>query len=358
MPPRVTGTPFPSQSPLILAAAGAMAVVSAALAAPVIRMLGAHGMIRHPGGRSSHSRPTPVGGGLAFTLPVSAAWIAVAATEGDGVVMTIAIAGLLVTATGFLDDRIGLRARTRLAVQGAAAAAVAIAEVGAMPAWSPAALLVLLSPLVIVWCTNLANFMDGIDGLAASEGLFVAAAGSALWTWQGGEPAIGLCMACAAGALGGFLPWNRPPARVFMGDAGSTWLGFALSSLAVHACLLEPGTCAAWAILPALFVADATLCLVRRAIRREDLATGHRAHAYQNLARMTGSHGKVVLLFSACNALLLLAAAAALSRPGLAGTIAAGTYAVAGAAMAMARSGVHGIAEPAPPDRAPPTQIG
>jgi UDP-N-acetylmuramyl pentapeptide phosphotransferase/UDP-N-acetylglucosamine-1-phosphate transferase len=130
-----------------------------------------------------------------------------------------------------------------------------------------------------------------------------------------------------------------------MGDAGSTWLGFALSSLAVHACWLRPGTCAAWAVLPALFVADATLCLVRRAIRREDLATGHRAHAYQNLARMARSHATVVLLFAACNAGILAAAAAALHSPALGPAIVAGVYAIAVAAMALARSGVHGVAE-------------
>ncbi|MBM4100565.1 MAG: glycosyl transferase [Planctomycetes bacterium] len=357
MPRRVSGTPLPSQSLLLLAAAGAMAIVAAALVSPVIRMLRGYGMIRQPGGRGSHASPTPVGGGLAFTLPVSAAWIAVAATEGDAVVMTIAIAGLLVTATGFLDDRIGLRARTRLAVQGAAAVAVAAAEFGAMPVGSPAAPLIVLCPVVIVWCTNLTNFMDGIDGLAASEGLFIAAAGSVLWTWQGGEPAVGLCLACAAGALVGFVPWNAPPARVFMGDAGSTWLGFTMSALALHACWLRPGTWAAWAVLPALFVSDATLCLMRRAIRREDLATGHRAHAYQNLARLTGSHGAVVLLFAACNTALLVAAGAALHNPGLGGPIAAVTYAIAGSAMALARSGVHGIADPRPSDRLPPTQI-
>lgn len=329
-----------------LLAFASLAAVTAALVLPVRAAIVRAGMVREPGGRSSHSRPTPVGGGIAFVMPVTLAWALIGARGGGRVITVIAMAALAVAATGFVDDRRGVPPRIRLAVHSAAAAAVAIAVLAEMEPWTAGWLLVLLSPVLLVWCTNLTNFMDGIDGLAASEGLFIAGAACCLWYWQGGDPAVGAAFACAAGAMAGFLPWNAPRARVFMGDVGSTWLGFALSSLALHACASRPETWPIWAMLPALFVADATICVVRRALRRENLASGHRAHAYQNLSRLLGSHPKVVLAFALGNAALLVAAVVAVRDAGAALPVVLGSYGLAAGAMLLGRSGVHGVADP------------
>jgi Fuc2NAc and GlcNAc transferase len=332
-----------TKQPLALALAAA--AVTAALAVPVRAALARTGFIRWPGSRSSHARPTPVGGGISFVLPVTAAWALLGAGSGDHVLVAIAIAGAGIAVTGFLDDRRGLKPTVRLAAHVVAAAAVAATVAAGQVPWSTSWALTLLSPVLVVWCTNLTNFMDGIDGLAASEGLFIAGAAWILWTWHEGDLAVGAALACMAGAMAGFLPWNAPRARMFMGDVGSTWLGFVLSSLALHACASRPETWSLWAILPALFVADATVCVVRRALRRENLTSGHRAHAYQNLSRLARSHAKAVMAFAAGNALLLAAAAAALDDPATALPTVFATYALATGAMVLGKSGVHGVAE-------------
>lgn len=329
-----------------LLAFASVAAVTAALVLPVRAAIVRAGMVREPGGRSSHSRPTPVGGGIAFVLPVTLAWVLIGRSDGDRVITTIALASLAVAATGFLDDRRGVPPRIRLAIHSAAAAAVAIAVLAGLESSIAGWALAMLSPVLLVWCTNLTNFMDGIDGLAASEGLFISGAACCLWTWQGGDPAIGMAFACAAGAMAGFLPWNAPRARMFMGDVGSTWLGFALSSLALHACASRPETWPIWAMLPALFVADATVCVVRRALRRENLATGHRAHAYQNLSRLLGSHPMVVLAFALGNAGILVATVVAVRDAGAALPVVLASYGLAAGAMLLGRSGVHGVADP------------
>lgn len=130
-----------------------------------------------------------------------------------------------------------------------------------------------------------------------------------------------------------------------MGDAGSTWLGFSLAALAIQDAVRMPGLLSAWMILPALFVADATVCVVRRAVRGENVVAGHRAHAYQNLSRVLGSHGRVVLLFMGCNLCLVPAVWASVALPQWRWVIFVSVYAVAIAAAIAGRSGVHGVAD-------------
>lgn len=324
-----------------------MALGVALLALPVRDFVTQLRIVSVPGGRGSHSRPRPVGGGLAFVVPVSSAWFAMGVSANDGALAAIAVSGLALAAVGFLDDWRGLPPRIRLCAHAGAALAVSGTALASHGPWPVMLLLVVLSALAITWATNLFNFMDGLDGLATSEGLFIAAAGCGLWIWQGGDPTIALALAGLAGALLGFLPWNAPEARIFMGDTGSTWLGFVLSSLALHATVEAPHTWPVWLILPAIFVADATVCVVRRALRRERLAEAHRAHAYQNLARAVGSHGTVVLALAGGNACLLWAAIAALRDPDRAVAIVAAVATATVAVMVAGRSGVHGVAESA-----------
>jgi len=167
-----------------------------------------------------------------------------------------------------------------------------------------------LAVLSIVWTLNLFNFMDGIDGIAASEAVFIC--GSA---WM-----LSLLPAGAAGSVGalalifcaaclGFLVWNWPPARIFMGDVGSGYLGFVIAVLAIAADHDDPAAPWPWLILGGVFFVDASVTLVHRALRGERVYEAHRTHAYQWLARRWG-HRRVTVSVGLVNVLWLLPCAA------------------------------------------------
>jgi Fuc2NAc and GlcNAc transferase len=191
-------------------------------------------------------------------------------------------------------------AKVRIAVH-FAAALWALVFLGGLPSvrvgdglFSLGVAVYLLGGLGIVWSLNLFNFMDGIDGIAASEGVFVALAGAVLSAAIGTSasvPAIALVLgfACA-----GFLVWNWPPARVFMGDVGSGYIGFAIAVLVLIAARDNPVAWFVWLTLGAVFFVDATVTLARRWFRRERVYEAHRSHAYQLLARRFG-HRPVTL---------------------------------------------------------------
>jgi Fuc2NAc and GlcNAc transferase len=164
----------------------------------------------------------------------------------------------------------------------------------------------LLGILAIVWVLNLFNFMDGIDGIAASDAIFVTGAGAALDITQTSATlaAATVCASCV-----GFLVWNWPPAKIFMGDVGSGYLGFSIAVLALAATRDNPVAIWVWLILGGTFFVDATVTLIRRALRGERIYEAHRSHAYQWLARRRGSHRAVTLSVLAVNVLWLLPAA-------------------------------------------------
>jgi UDP-N-acetylmuramyl pentapeptide phosphotransferase/UDP-N-acetylglucosamine-1-phosphate transferase len=207
------------------------------------------------------------------------------------------------------DDVHSLPVEVRLPAHAIAALVVVLAMAGppvlAWPGgWLGAAVVV----VGLVWAANLFNFMDGADGLAgamASIGFGVLALGAL----QGGFGELALLCAALASAAAGFLFWNAPPARVFMGDAGSIPLGFLAGALGTYGTLAD-----AWpAWFPLLvfspFVVDATLTLVRRIARRERFWVAHRSHAYQRLVLAGWSHRRLAL---AASALMVAAGASAL----------------------------------------------
>jgi Fuc2NAc and GlcNAc transferase len=157
---------------------------------------------------------------------------------------------------------------------------------------------------------NLFNFMDGIDAIAASEAAFVAAAGALLGVVSGSMPGVSAVALAFAATCCGFLVWNWPPARIFMGDVGSGYLGFVLSVLALAAARDNSAALWIWLILGGVFFVDATVTLVRRLVRREHLHQGHRSHGYQWLARRWGSHLRVTVAVLAVNVFWLLPCAA------------------------------------------------
>ena len=236
-------------------------------------------MLDRPNPRSLHEAPVPRSGGLAIAAGVAVA----TALAPQGLAVTLAAAAALV-AVSLADDLFGLPAMVRLAAHFAAAAAVVAFEVGIS---EPALLLTWL--LAIAWSANLYNFMDGSDGLAGGMALFGFAA-YALAAHQSGQPQLAALSMVIGAAAAAFLLVNFPPARIFMGDAGSIPLGFLAGALGLvgwHA-----GAWPLWfpMLVFAPFACDATLTLVKRALRREKLWQAHREHYYQRLVRMGFGH--------------------------------------------------------------------
>ena len=261
------------------------------------------GLIDLPNARSSHQRATPRGGGLGFVIAwVAALAIAWLAAGLEPYWLVAAAAAAAVAAVGFWDDRKSLSAGLRLVCHLAASAGV-VAALPAMP-WPapfvPDVVAAALLTIAVTWLINLFNFMDGIDGLAASQAAFCAMALAGLALWQG-QPWEGVPAWLLAAGIAGFLPLNWPPARIFMGDVGSGFLGLALAALALELTATGVLPMEAVVVLPAVFVVDATVTLLRRALRGARLHEAHRSHAYQRLARRYGSHRAVTLRALALN---------------------------------------------------------
>ncbi len=287
--------------------------LSWALTGFLLRYALAKNLIDIPNERSSHSAPTPRGGGVAI---VASFLGALPVLNGFDLLSTPAClalsgAGGAVALTGFLDDHGHIAARWRLLVHFSAAAwglywlggFPPLAAFGYMPdlGW----LGYLCAAFYIVWLLNLYNFMDGIDGLAGIEAITVCCSG-ALLTWLvAPDSSAWLPPAFLSSAVLGFLVWNFPPARIFMGDAGSGFLGIMLALLSVQAASVEPQLLWVWLILLGVFIVDATLTLCRRVLRGKKFYQAHRSHAYQYASRILGAHRPVTLAIGAINVLWL-----------------------------------------------------
>lgn len=261
-----------------------------------------------PNARSSHTLPTPRGGGVAFVVAfmVGVLVLGWAGYVAPSVVVGILGAGGLVAVIGFMDDHGHIAARWRL-LGHFAAAAWGLAWLGGLPpisvfGWPLHALwlAVPLGLLYLVWLLNLYNFMDGIDGIASIEAICVCLGGTVLF-WLAGAPSAAWLPLLLAATVTGFLIWNFPPARIFMGDAGSGFLGIVLGLLTVVAGWIDPLLFWGWLILLGVFVVDATFTLARRLLRGERVYEAHRSHAYQYASRRYGRHRPVSLAVAAIN---------------------------------------------------------
>ena len=268
----------------------------------------------HPNERSSHSGPIPRGAGLVVTPILAAAVGGIGFYGPNAPASALAVAGLAL-ALGFVswrDDRRGLPIPVRLVAQAGAIAAALYVMRDAGPFFGgalPPGLDLAAAGFLWLWFVNLFNFMDGIDGIAATETVLIgfgAAIVAALVGAVGGLSLIGVSFAAAAT---GFLWWNWPPAKIFLGDVGSIPLGFLLGWLLLL--LAQQGQWAAALILPLYYLADATLTLAGRILRRERFWQAHRQHFYQRAARGTLGHAGVTLAVLAAGVVLIAAAAAA-----------------------------------------------
>lgn len=270
-----------------------------------------------PNERSSHSTPVARGGGLVFVAAV-ALWM-LPALLGYSQVLPgqrgALIALVLVAFIGWLDDRRGVPPAVRLVVHLLASAVVVIATLrdsGVLVVLDhPAAAVGLI--LLCAWMINLTNFMDGIDGLAGAEGVFVLGGAAALCTGSAAAPAAAM-VAVFAAAVAGFLAVNISRAKIFMGDAGSGSLGLLMAWVLLA--LTSQGWLAACSasVLPAVFVADASVTLLVRLVRRQHPAQAHRTHAYQRLVRRGMPHLGATALYALVNIGVVLPAAWAGSR--------------------------------------------
>ena len=291
------------------------ALVSLAATGLILRQLKIRGIVDNPNERSSHDTPTPRGGGLAVIVVLLTAWVL---SLGDDIAayQWLIVATIFIGFVSWLDDLRGLSPALRLISQFIVVVMVfwlmpssALYFHGLVPFWLDN----LIAMLLWVWFINLFNFMDGIDGISAVEsigiglGVFLLMAIGSVQLVHG---TLGLLI--AAVALG-FLWWNWQPAKIFLGDVGSVPLGFLLGWL-----LLEILTSPVWPaalILPLYYLADATITLLRRALRGEKIWQAHRSHYYQQATQRGLSHAKVASVIGLANVLLIGLAILSVNQP-------------------------------------------
>jgi len=265
------------------------------------------GVLDHPNERSSHKTPVPRGGGAAIVVVVILVllgWTLASPQAIDLKPIVLLISGaLMVAATGWMDDVSSLRALPRLVVQ-FAAALLAIAAFGyirhiTLPGIAPLHLGMIGFPLTILWIvglTNAFNFMDGIDGIAGGQAV-VAGCGFALAGTMFSQPLVTFAGAVLALSSLGFLFHNWQPARIFMGDTGSGFIGYLLAVLGIA----DGGSSARLLFGAALFlwpfIFDATFTMIRRLTRGENVMSAHRSHLYQRLVISGLSHAGVSTLY-------------------------------------------------------------
>jgi Fuc2NAc and GlcNAc transferase len=292
----------------------ASALASAWITSTARRAAEARGVLDVPNERSSHKAPTPRGGGIGIVVTTLIGWCVLAWLRAIPLDLFLALGGggAAVALVGFLDDRYQLSARSRIGVH-VVAAAWGMFWLGGLPDIAMGENLFSfgwvgygLGVIGIVWVLNLFNFMDGIDGIAGSEAVFVAAAGGLLHTLAGGGGGMVSAMLVLAAASLGFLRWNWPPARIFMGDVGSGYIGYVIAILAIGAARENAVALPVWLILGGVFFADATVTVARRMAHGERVDEPHRSHAYQWLSRRWESHLRVTMATVLVNVCWLL----------------------------------------------------
>ncbi len=262
-------------------------------------------MLDLPGERHSHRVATPRGGGLGIVLAIL---LASCIFPGDLVTPgfwwhCLAPGFMSLAFLGLLDDRFSLSVILRLFVQLAASFYLLVCF--QQSGWSVDSWLWIAATLFLVWMTNLYNFMDGSNGMAATQAVFAGLV-IAVLLYQSGDTSAALLAASLAAACVGFLPWNLGNARVFMGDVGSISLGYLIAGLLLYGVMQEAFSAAvAWLVM-LVFLCDSTLTLLARVIKGERWYTPHKQHIYQRLIADGWSHAQVMWLYQLINLLLVV----------------------------------------------------
>lgn len=296
---------------------GALAFfVSFVLSRLVIHFLGAH-LLDTPNFRSSHQIATPRGGGIALAGGViisSLTALQLGFVASSEIYLLIFLSGLMAT-LGACDDLLNLPVNLRLIVQFVlAVAGVLYIRSGAEWTNTIELLSIGVSVLFVVWMTNLYNFMDGINGLASLEAMSVCIGMAIIYGIRAQD--IYLQVIIGASACG-FLLWNFPRAKLFMGDSGSLFLGFIFGLIIISCAEKDLGLASAWLILLAVFITDASYTLAYRFFTKQAVHQAHKTHAYQKLAGNLSSHTLTSLSILAINLAWLLPIAIAVAKADL-----------------------------------------
>ncbi len=270
------------------------------------------GLIDQPGERSSHQVPTPTGGGAGFVAALLMGLLVLWVQSSETAVLAVTGCLLVMAALGWWDDHRPLSARLRFTVQ-VLVCLIALAVIGGVGDVLPSFvgdqwLWCVFALVTMVWLVNLTNFMDGTDGLTGTQLVITLLLLAGMLFARGGWVPASVAWLGAA-VIGGFLPWNLPlpKARVFMGDVGSATGGLLLAVLCLWATHYNISVQVLF-IAFAVFVVDATATLLRRMVNGEQWYNAHRQHAYQRLVRATGSHARVLLIYTGLNLVLIVPA--------------------------------------------------
>lgn len=253
-----------------------------------------------PNQRSSHSVPTPRGGGVSIIVAIVVAGLLAAWKYPDqaGPLFLLITTSFTYALLGWLDDHIDLSSLSRFLVQILisvfAISWLFMIDGASLSGHVPAQLLAITAVLWVVWMANLYNFMDGIDGIAAIEALVLSAAAAVWFGVQGGDGIMIVALA-VMGASAGFLGWNWSPAKIFMGDVGSVALGAFFAVLALVGSSHYGIPITAFIVLYGVFLVDSTVTLIKRMLRREKWWQAHRSHYYQRAVQSGWSHSEVSL---------------------------------------------------------------
>ena len=293
----------------------------------IIRLAPTLGLVQKPTNRCSHIQPTPRGGGLSFVvISLLATTVCLWNEVSSGSLLTVLLCGgALIAAIGFCDDLYQLSIKKRLGAQILiiAASVYTLLPAPAIELWGiqlqSDVICWGITALALVWWLNLFNFMDGIDGLAGMEATCIlTTAGGLMYYQQGAASSLVLFpMLILTASLAGFILVNWAPAKIFMGDVGSTFLGYTLGMLAATTVYSGALNLWVWLILPGVFWVDATFTLLRRMLRGDRWYQAHQSHAYQRVSRYLvepegknltrkAAHRRVTLIALALNVCWLL----------------------------------------------------
>lgn len=301
--------------PALLLPAVAVGLLLPALGTPLLaRWLRGRGQVDRPDERRVHHGEVPRGGGLSLCagliagLVISAPWTSAGVAFWVAVVLMVLALGVL----GAIDDMRGLGVAARILAQLAIAVAVllvwdgvGVMHIGAGWYWSQAWILSGLALIAFLWLINLHNFMDGSDGMATQQAIWSGLAYAIVFGIAG--HALEFTVACLlVAASTGFLFWNLPRARIFLGDSGSLVIGGVVAWLALRALQTQAASLAICVLISSVFVVDATATLLARLWRRERWYTPHRSHAFQRLMDSGWSHARVLAAYVGLNLFIVL----------------------------------------------------
>lgn len=286
-------------------------LVSLLLTGLVIQFTRARGILDIPNDRSSHTTATPKGGGLAVVITFLCGICIMYFCGMLSINFTMAIcgSGIFIAGIGWFDDCKGLSVKLRIIVH-FVAAVWALYWLGGLSSIELGFTRIdvhiigtILTVIGVVWLINLYNFMDGIDGIAGAEAICVGVIGGIILMLSGNLNLATVSLALAAACVG-FLVWNWPPAKIFMGDVGSGFLGLVFAVLAIASESAGALPLLGWIVLLGVFIVDATLTLIRRIARGEKWYEAHCSHAYQRGNQLGYSHGQVTKWVIGINVLL------------------------------------------------------